>query len=112
LSKPLFLFHELNYVSSNDSFFHNALLKFFTSIFFKELLFDKTPRNFFLFKNYFNFYKKSHLSKKKNILYYNIVYITAIGYMDRFFFKNYIPFESYNYVNAFRFADVLLINNS
>lgn len=39
---------------------------------------------------------------------YNVVSLSIIGYIDRFFFYNFLYFEAYDYMTAFAFYKVLL----
>jgi len=85
-------------------FLQKIFSDFFISRFFKNFLLDKTVLNYFLFQKISNYNISSNtfvLSDLKNHLFYNIIFLVFLNYIDKFFFKHFIPFEASNTANAF-----------
>jgi len=107
VGKALFLLEELSYFDLSPSYIYTTLHSELKTFFYKQLMHTLALRNFFLFESLEDFF----ISTKPSLV-YNIGFISYIDYMDRFFFRNFLALESYEYAKSFRFGEVMLINNT
>jgi len=106
INRILIFTEERDFFVDDSISLKNILLTFFRDLCLRDFLFTTLFNKFFFFEAFksINIFRK----KKTFSLVYNVLHISLIYYMGRFFFDNFIHMECYLYPVAFSFFDVML----